>query len=207
MTAETAPSSAAATSPSAAPAPAEWGDPLSLGLVSFGLSALVLATVNAGWIDATATPAVLALAFALGFLTEAIAGAIHFKRGETFPGLVFTAYAGFWLSYALLVQFFLPQVTAAQGPVSAIVGTFLLAWSLFTTYMLVASLRTTRTITAIFLLLALTFWLLTIATYTGNAGLARLSGWVLLVDALLALFLSASHIVNTTFGRAVIPAP
>ncbi len=191
----------------AAAAPAEWGDPLSLGLVSFGLSALVLATVNAGWINATATPAVLSLAFALGFFTEVIAGMVHFRRGETFAGLVFTAYGGFWLSYALLVQFFLPQVVKAGGPVSQIVGTFLLAWAIFTTYMLVASLATTRTITGIFVLLTATFWLLVWATYAGNTTLAHLSGYVLLADALLALFLSFASIVNTTFGRTVVPAP
>jgi succinate-acetate transporter protein len=199
------------TPPAPAPpspiAAAEWGDPLSLGLVSFGLSALVLATVNAGWIDATATPAVLSLAFALGFFTEAIAGAIHYKRGETFAGLVFTAYAGFWLSYGLLVQFFLPRVVEANGPVTAIVGTFLLSWAIFTTYMLIASLKTTRTIAAIFVLLAVTFWLLAVATYVGSTVLAHFSGYVLLLDALLALFLSFASIVNTTFGRAVIPAP
>jgi uncharacterized protein len=105
------------------------------------------------------------------------------------------------------VQFFLPQVVEANGPVTAIVGTFLLSWAIFTTYMLIASLKTTRTIAAIFVLLAVTFWLLTIATYTGSTVLAHFSGYVLLLDALLALFLSFASIVNTTFGRAVIPAP
>lgn len=196
--------SAAADTSVLAPA---WGDPIALGLASFGISALVLSAVNAGWVNATATPGVLSLALAMGFLTEIVAGVIHFKRGEVFAGTVFTAYAGFWLSYALLVWIFLPQVVAAKGPVSDLVGWFLLAWSIFTTYMLLAALKTTTTIAAIFVLLTLTFWLLTIATFQGSTGLAHLSGYVLLVDAALALFLSAASIVNTTWDRTVIPAP
>lgn len=183
------------------------GDPIALGLASFGISALVLAAVNSGWVDATATPGVLSLALALGFLTEIVAGVIHFQRGETFAGTVFTAYAGFWLSYALLIWLFLPQVVAAEGPVSDLVGWFLLAWSIFTTYMLLAALRTTRTIAGIFVLLAATFWMLTVGTFTGSTALSQASGYVLLADALLALFLSAASIVNGTWGRAVIPAP
>jgi succinate-acetate transporter protein len=98
-------------------------------------------------------------------------------------------------------------VVAAKGPVSDLVGWFLLAWSIFTTYMLLAALKTTTTIAAIFVLLTLTFWLLTIATFQSSTGLAHLSGYVLLVDAALALFLSAASIINATWDRTVIPAP
>jgi succinate-acetate transporter protein len=202
-----------ATPPLTTPAPepvavsSAWGDPLALGLASFGISALVLAAVNSGWVAATATPGVLCLALALGFFTELVAGVICFTRGETFAGTVFVAYAGFWLSYALLVWIFLPQVVAAGGPVSQLVGWFLLAWSIFTTYMLLAAVRTTTTILAIFALLTLTFWLLTIGTFAGSTALSHTSGYVLLVDAALALFLSAAAIVNDTWGRIVIPAP
>lgn len=184
-----------------------WGDPFALGLASFGISALVLAAINAGWVNAAATPGVLSLALSLGFLTEIVAGLIHFRRGETFAGTVFTAYAGFWLSYALLVWVFLPQVVAGKGSVKEIVGWFLLAWAIFTTYMLLASLKTTRTVTAIFLLLTATFWILTAGTFASSAGLSKFSGYVLFADALLALFLSLASIVNGTWGRIVVKAP
>jgi hypothetical protein len=91
--------------------------------------------------------------------------------------------------------------------VSDLVGWFLLAWSIFTTYMLLAAVRTTRTIAAIFVLLTIAFWLLTIGTFGSNTSLNHLSGYVLVADAALALFLSAASIVNGTWGRALIPAP
>lgn len=195
----------APTTTAAPPLPAvEWGDPFPLGLASFGISALVLASVMSGLIDAAATPAVLSLALALGFTTELIAGVIHFRRGETFPGLVFTAYAGFWLSYALLVQFYAPMV-AADGP--AITGMFLLAWALFSTYMLLAALRTNATTIAIFVLLTAVFYLAALGAFTENAALGHLAGYVLIFDALLALYASAAIIVNTTWERTVLPVP
>lgn len=191
----------------ATPRPTALGDPFALGLASFGISALVLSTVLSGMIDAATLPAVLALAFSLGFFTELVAGVIHFIRGETFPGMVFTSYAGFWLSYAMLVQFFLPPVAAAGGDTAAITGMFLLAWAVFSTYMLLASIRTTRTVLAIFVLLTAVFYLAALGSFLGNASLSQAAGYVLVVDALLALYLSASSIVNITWGRTVLPAP
>ncbi|MCW2759671.1 MAG: hypothetical protein JWO46_3417 [Nocardioidaceae bacterium] len=181
-----------------------WGDPFSLGLASFGISALVLATVMSGMIDAAATPAVLSLALALGFTTELVAGVIHFQRGETFPGLVFTAYAGFWLSYALLVQFYGPMVKADAA---AITGMFLLAWAIFTTYMLLAALRTNLTTIVIFVLLAVVFYASAFGAFASSTGLSHLAGYVLVLDAAIALYASAAIIVNTTWERSVLPVP
>lgn len=185
-------------------APTTWGDPFPLGLASFGISALVLATVMSGIVDAAALPAVLPLALALGFATELVAGLVHFRRGETFPALVFTAYAGFWLSYALLVQFYGPMVTSGGA---AITGMFLLAWAVFTSYMLLAALRTNTTTIAIFVLLAGVFYLAAFGSFLGSAALGQTAGYVLILDALVALYASAAIIVNTTWDRTVLPVP
>ncbi|KQZ75453.1 acetate uptake transporter [Nocardioides sp. Root151] len=190
--------------PAAAPAPSGWGDPFPLGLASFGISALVLSTVMSGLIDPLATPAVLSLALSLGFLTELVAGIIHFQRGETFPGLVFTAYAGFWLSYALLVQFYGPMVTADAA---AITGMFLLAWAIFSTYMLLAALRTNLTTIVIFTLLCAVFYLAAFGAFFESTGLGHLAGYLLIADAVVALYASAAIIVNTTWERTVLAVP
>ncbi len=203
----TAPAPAAVPAPDpATPAEARpgWGDPFPLGLASFGISALVLASVMSGLIDPLATPAVLSLALALGFTTELIAGIIHFQRGETFPGLVFTAYAGFWLSYALLVQFYGPMVTADAA---AITGMFLLAWAIFSSYMLLAAVRTNLTTIIIFTLLCGVFYLAAFGAFLESAGLGHAAGYILIVDALVALYASAAVIVNTTWERTLLPVP
>lgn len=200
-----APDAAAAIPASATPAPeVAWGDPFPLGLASFGISALVLSFLVSGILDAGATPVVIPLALALGFGTELIAGIIHFRRGETFPALVFVAYSGFWLSYALFVQFYGARITA--DAVNA-TGTYLLAWGIFSTYMLLAALRTNLTTIAIFVLLSAVFYLDAIGTYAGSTGLVHVAGYLLIVDAALALYASAAIIVNTTWERPVLPVP
>lgn len=181
-----------------------WGDPFPLGLASFGISALVLSSVMSGVIDAAATPAVLSLALALGFATELVAGLIHFQRGETFPALVFTAYSGFWLSYALLVQFYGPMVTADAA---AITGMFLLAWAIFSSYMLLAALRTNLTTIVIFSLLNGVFYLAALGAFVESDALGHVAGFLLVADALVALYASAAIIVNTTWERTVLPVP
>lgn len=187
-----------------APPASGWGDPFPLGLASFGISALVLASVMSGLIDAEATPAVLSLALALGFATELVAGLIHYQRGETFPALVFTAYSGFWLSYALLVQFYGPMVTSDAA---AITGMYLLAWAIFSSYMLLAALRTNLTTIVIFALLNGVFYLAAFGSFLESAALGHVAGFVLIADALVALYASAAIIVNTTWERSVLPVP
>lgn len=184
-----------------------WGDPFSLGLASFGISALVLSTVMAGFIDATSTAAVLSLAVAVGFLTEFVAGLIHFARGETFPGLVFTIFSGFWLSYALLVQFYTPQVVKAGGDPANITGVFLIGWAIVSAYLVLASLRTNTTTIVILTLLMLVFLLGGIGALAGSDAISKAAGYVLVVDALVALYASAALIVNDTWGREALPIP
>ncbi|MDP3894931.1 acetate uptake transporter, partial [Nocardioides sp.] len=186
------------------PSPPGWGDPFPLGLASFGVSALVLSSVMSGMVDPLALPAVLPLALALGFLTELVAGMIHFQRGETFPGMVFTAYAGFWLSYALLVQFHGPMVTADGA---AITGMFLLAWAIFSSYMLLAALRTNLTTIVILTLLSAVFYLAALGAFLESTTLGHVAGYLLVVDALVALYASAAVIVNTTWERTVLAVP
>lgn len=193
--------------PDSTATPSTYGDPFALGLASFGISALVLASVMSGLIDPVATPAVLSLALALGFGVELVAGVIHYRRGETFPGMVFTAYAGFWLSYALLVQFYVPQVVAAGGDPADIVGMFLLAWGIFSAYMLLAALRTNLTTIAIFVLLTAVFVVAALGSFTGSTGTGELAGYLLIADAALALYASAAIIVNGTWERTVLPVP
>ena len=56
------------------------------------------------------------------------------------------------------------------------VGLYLIAWGVFTAYMLVASLRTTAAIALVFLLLAVTFFVLGIGNAGGNDSIVKIGG-------------------------------
>src|SRR5579859_413219 len=102
------------TGPSSAVEVPLVADPAPLGLVAFGMTTLVLSAINAGWIAATATPAVLALAIPFGGGGQLLAGMWAFRRGNTFAATAFTSFGAFWISYFLLVQYFLPQIKDAH---------------------------------------------------------------------------------------------
>src|SRR6478672_12125582 len=123
------------------PAPPTIANPAPLGLAAFALTTFVLSMFNAGLVGAGGEPIVFGLALAYGGLAQLLAGMWEFRTGNTFGAVAFTSFGAFWLSFAVLVAVFAPQIPAASA--GSAVGLYLWAWAIFTTYMLIASLRTT----------------------------------------------------------------
>jgi succinate-acetate transporter protein len=81
----------------------------------------------------------------------------------------------------------------------------LVAWGIFTTYMFVASLRTTAAVALVFFLLAIAFFLLGIGNANESDGLVEAGGWFGLATAVAAWYASFAAVTNSTFGRTVLP--
>ena len=178
-------------------------DPGPLGLAAFALTTFVLSMFNSGILDAGAEPIVFGLALAYGGLAQLLAGMWEFRTGNTFGAVAFTSYGAFWISFWAFEQFYAKSVP--EGVVGQGVGVYLVAWGIFTTYMLIASLRTTGAIALVFALLAVTFFLLGIGEWTGTSGVAKAGGWVGLATAVAAWYASFAAVTNATFGRTVMP--
>jgi succinate-acetate transporter protein len=127
----------------------------------------------------------------------------EFRTGNTFGAVAFTSYGAFWLSFWAYVQFFADKVPAADA--GHAVGLYLIAWGIFTTYMLVASLRTTAAIATVFALLAVTFFLLGIGDAGAHENVTKIGGWVGLATAAAAWYASFAVVTNSTFKRTVMP--
>jgi hypothetical protein len=82
---------------------------------------------------------------------------------------------------------------------------YLIAWGIFTSYMFIASLRTTSAIALVFLLLAVTFIVLGIGDAGGNASITKVGGYIGLATAAAAWYASFAGVTNSTFGRSVLP--
>ena len=82
---------------------------------------------------------------------------------------------------------------------------FLLGWTIFTFYMTIASLRVSGAVVAVFVLLTVTFVLLTIGAFDTNATVNKIGGWVGVATAAAAWYASFGGVVNETFKRTVIP--
>jgi len=178
-------------------------DPGPLGLAAFALTTFVLSMFNAGLVSSAGEPVVLGLALGYGGVAQILAGMWEFRTGNTFGAVAFTSFGAFWLSFWAFVTFFEGDIPTAN--IGDAVGLYLIAWGIFTTYMFVASLRTTAAIAAVFFLLAITFFLLGIGNSGGNDGLVEAGGWFGLATAVAAWYASFAAVTNATFGRTVLP--
>jgi succinate-acetate transporter protein len=171
-------------------------DPAPLGLAGFALTTFVLSSVNAGWIPKAAEPVVLGLAFGYGGLAQFCAGMWEFKRNNTFGATAFTSYGAFWIAFALLVTFNVAGIPAEARPPA--VGTFLLAWGIFTAYMTVAATTLSRPVLVVFVLLTITFFVLAIGAFGSQAGINVLGGYLGLLTAIAAWYASAITVIAST---------
>jgi hypothetical protein len=178
-------------------------NPGPLGLAAFALTTFVLSMFNAGLVGSGGEPVVFGLALAYGGLAQILAGMWEFRTGNTFGATAFTSYGAFWLSFWAFVQFFEDKVPKADA--GHAVGLYLIAWGIFTTYMFVASLRTTGAIALVFILLAVTFVVLGIGNADGHENIVKIGGWLGLATALAAWYASFAEVTNATFGRTVFP--
>jgi succinate-acetate transporter protein len=158
---------------------------------------------NAGLVSKAGEPVVLGLALAYGGLAQLLAGMWEFRTGNTFGAVAFTSYGAFWISFWAFVTFFAGDIPPAH--VGDAVGLYLIAWGVFTAYMFVASLRTTAAVALVFALLTVTFILLGIGNAGEHESLVEAGGWFGLATAAAAWYASFAAVVNSTFGRTVMP--
>ncbi len=193
-----------------APAPAPtaslgWtpANPGPLGLAAFAATTFMLSVLNADIVSLGGLGGVLAVAFAYGGIVQVLAGMWEFRAGNTFGAVAFSSYGAFWISIFVLFKI--------TGPVTdAGFSLYLYAWAIFTLLMLVASVRTSGVLVAVFVLLTITFFLLAIgyANLTGvpsTSSAIELGGWFGLATAAGAWYGALAQVVNSTFGRVVLP--
>ncbi len=126
-------------------------DPAPLGLAAFAMTTFALSISNTNIWPAGADAA-LALALVYGGAAQLFAGMWEFARRNTFGALAFTSFGAFWISYYVFVKFVAPGIKTPDDAAVA-TGVFLLGWTIFTFYMIFASLRVSGAVVAVFVLL------------------------------------------------------
>jgi succinate-acetate transporter protein len=176
-----------------------FANPAPLGLIGFASTTWLLSLINAGIFPQQSMPLVLGMALAFGGGAQVLAGLLSFIKGNTFATVAFLSYGSFWLSFVAYVHLF------GGGAPPAFVGWYLLVWGVFTFYMWIASFRHNTVLQLVFLSLWITFFLLAASDLFGAAALHRIGGYVGLICAGLAGYLSAAEVINADYGRAVLP--
>ncbi len=182
-------------------------DPGPLGLAAFAATTFVLSMINANLVSGPVTdvPVVLGVALAYGGIVQVIAGIWEFRTGNTFGAVAFCSYGAFWISFYFLVKGAVPELAKNPEHLNSALGLYLWTWGIFTTYMFIASLRTTAAISLVFFLLAATFIVLGIGNSGGDTSVIKIGGYLGILTAIAAWYASFAAVVNSTFGRIVAP--
>src|SRR4051812_17550106 len=178
------------------------GDPAVLGLPIFVAGSVALGLALVGYVPAAAGASALPIILAgtgLGLLISAIwAAAI----GQTLVAGIFGLFAGFWLSYGMLVLglnhdwFKIPAADVVDS-----VTLFQITWAVVMGALTVATLRLPVAFTAVVALVVLALILLIIGTQNADATLTKAAGYVTFCFAGLGVYLFLGAASVATGGR------
>jgi len=195
----------------------KFANPAPLGLSAFALTTFVLSLINVSTRNIGEPNIVVALAFGYGGLVQLLAGMWEMAVGNTFGATALSSYGGFWIAFGIL---FTPggfaiesTIITAQGAGTLYdcIGLFLAGWFIFTTLLLIATLRSTVAFFLLFFTLDLTFLFLFIGylqrTSAGapNPGLIKTGGVFGLLAAFLAWYNALAGILDTSNSFFIIP--
>jgi len=179
-------------------------NPAPLGLLAFGLTTVLLNLGNAG-IFGTGLSMILAMGIAYGGLAQIIAGAMEFKKGNTFGMVAFSSYGFFWWSLVILILLpALPGLGLLAADTNAMAAYFFM-WGLFTFVMFFGTLKANRALQFVFMSLAILFFLLVAQSLSANSTLLKITGYEGVICGLSAVYLGLAEVVNEAHGKVILP--
>jgi succinate-acetate transporter protein len=180
-------------------------NPAPLGLLGFGMTTVLLNMHNAGIYPLGSM--ILAMGLVYGGLAQVIAGAMEFKKGNTFGTLAFSSYGLFW--WSLVILLLLPNFTllspAVTAPSNTAMAAYFFMWGMFTLLMFFGTLKANRAVQFVFGSLVMLFFLLTAVRLTGNADLLLITGIEGIICGASAIYTGIAEVLNEVHDRTVLP--
>jgi len=196
----------------------KFGNPAPLGLSAFALTTFVLSLVNVGARGVAEPNIVVALAYGYGGLVQLLAGMWEMAVGNTFGATALSSYGGFWLSLAIvltpggfnIVDAYSTDNGQGVNDFNSAFGFFLFGWFIFTTILLICTLRSTVAFFLLFFFLDLAFLLLALARIYSTDGVPSSSinkagGYFGLFAAFMAWYNALAGIADDSNSFFVIP--
>ena len=174
------------------------GNPAVVGLAGFGLTTLLLQFHNIGLIG---LGPVVSMGFIFGGLAQFIAGFMEQKMGNNFGFSAFVAYGSFWIGLGIIWMLNYYKIFESS---QTDVGFFLVAWTLYTAIMFIASLWIHKAMTVTFITLLLGFILLDVGHFV-DPFWNKVAGYELIICALSAWYMMAAIIINDVSGKTTLP--
>jgi len=178
-------------------------NPAPLGLFAFGLTTLMLNLVNADLVVVGTKGLVIGYGMFFGGLCQMLAGMWEFKKNNTFGATAFTSYGAFWMGYSL--WFILAKTSKFPSPDGSGLAAILAVWGMFTFLMFIGTLKLNRALQAVFLSLAILFFLLAAGDATESKTIATIAGYEGIVCAFTAIYAAWAQVINEVWGKTVLP--
>lgn len=179
------------------------GNPAPLGLMGFGMTTVLLNLHNAGFFALGSM--ILAMGIFYGGIAQIIAGAMEWKKGNTFATTAFCSYGLFWLSLVALLVFPAMGIGAQNSPLA--MASYLIMWGIFTAVMWIGTLKFNRAMQVVFGTLAILFFLLALADITGSEAIQQLAGWEGILCGFTAIYTALAQVVNEAYGKGKMIVP
>ena len=180
------------------------GDPAMLGLPTFIVGSVALGLVLVGVVPATAVGASLPIILAATSIGLFIATIWAAAIGQSAVASIFGIFAGFWLSYAVLV---LGLVHGWFGitllAVNSTQELFLISWLVIIVVLTLATLRLPLAFSLIFGLVDVALLLVLLGTEEASTGLLKAGGYVALAFAAVGVYVFYGAASLATGGKGV----
>ncbi len=173
------------------------GNPAVVGLAGFGLTTILLQFHNIG---ICGLGPVLAMGLIFGGLTQLIAGFMEQKTGNNFGFAAFSSYGAFWIGLGII--WILNHLGVYQSSHTD-VGLYLLAWTILTAILWIASMFIHAAMAFTFTTLLIGFIFLVLGHF-GFPIMNKVAGYELIICALSAWYMMASIVINDVAGREVL---
>ena len=176
-------------------------NPAPLGLMGFGMTTVLLNLWNAGIIPLDSP--ILTMGLFYGGVAQIIAGALEFRKGNTFGMTAFLSYGLFWESFALIVLLKIMNVVSFTP--SSSLAAYLFMWGVFTLLMFIGTLKLNGALMFVFGSLFILFFLLAAGNAWNNSSVTTFAGYEGIVCGLSAMYASIAQLLNEVYGRIVLP--
>jgi len=179
--------------------PTSIANPGALGLFSFASTTFILSLINVQARSVETPNIVVGMAIFAGGLVQLLAGMWEFPRGNVFGATAFSSYGAFWMSYATIL---IPSsgivesyANAPAGELTNAIGIYLVAWFMFTFFMLIGALRKNIAFIALFAFLTATFGALAAGAFLTSVNVTKAGGALGIITAFIAYYCAVSELL------------
>lgn len=188
------------TAPAESMAPT--GNPAVIGVPTFVIGSIALGLTLVGYVPATAAGAPVAIILAATGLGQLIAAWWAARLGQNPQAAIFGIFAGFWISYGILVIGLTHNwYGAVAEDAIAVQKLFLLTYLIGVVALTAVTLRLPLAFTVLFVLVDLALLFVFLGTANASEGLTKLGGYFVFAFTLVGVWLFASAMSEETGGK------